>query len=164
MQCILTCYKMNWSQPFAQNDKEHYQKVFSCCMTVLDLVLLLTPGKHFGNLNFELLNHPIYSLDLAPLDFHLFGPLEGAIRGCQLADYSEMKEALCDCLHTQPKQFFWWHQEARGLLGKECWETGKLCRKVITPVIFHTKSNCGGKCRNFLITLIWCYIVIEQKN
>lgn len=56
-------------------------------------------------LKFELLN-PIYSLDLAPLDFHLFGPLEGAIRGCQLADYSEMKEALCDCLHTQPKQFF----------------------------------------------------------
>lgn len=41
-----------------------------------------------------------YSLDHAPLDFHLFGLLKGVIRGSQFSDDSEVKEALCDSSHS----------------------------------------------------------------
>ena len=33
-------------------------------------------------LKFEALAHPLYSSDLAPSDYHLFGPLKEALRGC----------------------------------------------------------------------------------
>ena len=32
-------------------------------------------------LNFEVLAHPLYSPDLAPSEYHLFGPLKVALRG-----------------------------------------------------------------------------------
>jgi hypothetical protein len=57
-------------------------------------------------LKFEVLEHPAYSLDLATLDFHLFGPLKETLRGCRFVDDDEVKEAVHDWLHTQPKQFF----------------------------------------------------------
>jgi histone-lysine N-methyltransferase SETMAR len=37
-------------------------------------------------LNWEVLKHPAYSPDLAPSDFHLFGPLKNALRGRRFAD------------------------------------------------------------------------------
>jgi len=35
-------------------------------------------------LNWEVLEHPAFSPDLAPSDFHLFGPLKNALRGVDL--------------------------------------------------------------------------------
>jgi hypothetical protein len=32
-------------------------------------------------MHWEVLPHPVYSTDLAPSDFHLFGSLKGAIEG-----------------------------------------------------------------------------------
>ena len=46
-------------------------------------------------LDWEVLEHPAYSPDLAPSDFHLFGPLKNALRGRFAAD-DEVKEAVHD--------------------------------------------------------------------
>ena len=46
-------------------------------------------------LNWEVLEHPFYSPDLAPSDFHLFGPLRNALRSRRFAA-DEAKEAVHD--------------------------------------------------------------------
>jgi len=60
-------------------------------------------------LNWEVLEHPAHSPDLAPSDFHLFGPLKNALRGRRFADDDEVKEAVHDWLRNQPQNFFKWH-------------------------------------------------------
>jgi hypothetical protein len=44
-------------------------------------------------LKFEALNHPSYSPETTHSDFHLFGPLKGAVKGRRFADDDEVKEA-----------------------------------------------------------------------
>jgi len=57
-------------------------------------------------LNWEILEHPAYSPDLAPSDFHLFGPPKNALRGRRFAADDEVKEAVHDWLRSQPQTFF----------------------------------------------------------
>jgi len=57
-------------------------------------------------LNWEVLEHPAYSPDLAPSDFYLFGPLKNALRGRRFAADDEVKEAVHDWLRSQPQTFF----------------------------------------------------------
>ena len=57
-------------------------------------------------LNWEVLEHPAYSLDLTPSDFHLFGPLKNALRGRRFAADDEVKEAVHDWLRSNPQTFF----------------------------------------------------------
>ena len=57
-------------------------------------------------LKFELLAQPLYSPDLAPSDYHLFGPLREALRGCRFTSVQELKEAVHAWLAAQPKKFF----------------------------------------------------------
>jgi len=45
-------------------------------------------------LSFELLRHPPYSPDLGPSDYHIFGPLKEALRGCRFTSDEEVKEAV----------------------------------------------------------------------
>jgi hypothetical protein len=40
----------------------------------------LTQGK-LAQMYWTALEHPPYSLDLSPCDYHMFGPLKGALRG-----------------------------------------------------------------------------------
>jgi hypothetical protein len=104
-------------------------------------------------LKFKVLDHPAYSPDLAPSDFHLFGPLKETLRGRRLAEDDEVKEAVDDWLLTQPKQL-WQHEKACGPLDKMRWEAGRLCRSD-TSVTFHTKYIVKTiKCWYFLITLV----------
>ena len=56
-------------------------------------------------LGFELLEHPPYSLDLVPSDYHIFGPLKGALRGHRFTSDEEVKEAVHTWLQEQPKSF-----------------------------------------------------------
>ena len=42
----------------------------------------------------EVLPHPSYSLDLAPSDFHLFGPLKEAHRGIHFKDEEAVKTSV----------------------------------------------------------------------
>ena len=57
-------------------------------------------------LGFELLQHPPYSPDLSPSDYHIFGPLKEALRGRRFASDEEVKEAVHTWLWEQPKSFF----------------------------------------------------------
>jgi len=57
-------------------------------------------------LNWEVLKHPAYSPDLAPSDFHLFGPLKNALRCRRFAADDGVKEAVHDWLRSQPQTFF----------------------------------------------------------
>jgi len=45
-------------------------------------------------LKFEALAHPLYSLDLTPSDYHLFGPPKEALRGRRFTSDQELKEAV----------------------------------------------------------------------
>ena len=57
-------------------------------------------------LNWQVLEHPAYSPDQAPSDFHLFGPLKNALRGRRFAADDEVKEVVHDWLRSQPQTFF----------------------------------------------------------
>ena len=57
-------------------------------------------------LNFEVLAHPPYSPDLAPSDYHLFGPLKEALRGRRFTSDQELKEAVHAWLAAQKKKNF----------------------------------------------------------
>jgi len=57
-------------------------------------------------LGFELLQHPPYSPDLAPSDYHIFGALKEALRSRRFASDEEVKEAVHTWLREQPKSFF----------------------------------------------------------
>jgi len=57
-------------------------------------------------LGFTVLEHPAYSLDLAPSDYHLFYPLKEALKGRRFTSDEEVKEAVHEWLAAQPKTFF----------------------------------------------------------
>jgi hypothetical protein len=57
-------------------------------------------------LKFEVLKHPPYRPDLAPSDFHLFGPIKEHLQGQKFADDNEVKEAVQSWLKAMPKSFF----------------------------------------------------------
>ena len=59
-----------------------------------------------NHLGFEVLEHPAYSPDLAPSDYHLFGPLKNALRGRRFSTDKEVQEAVHKWLRDQPKSFF----------------------------------------------------------
>ena len=57
-------------------------------------------------LKFEVLKHPPYSPDLAPSDFHLFGPMKEHLQDQKFADDKEVMEAVQSWLKVTPKSFF----------------------------------------------------------
>jgi len=57
-------------------------------------------------LGFTVLEHPAYSPDLAPSDYHLFGLLKDALRGRRFTSDEGVKEAVHEWLAAQPKAFF----------------------------------------------------------
>ena len=50
--------------------------------------------------------HAAYSPDLAPSDYHLFGPLKDALRGLRFTSNKGVKEGVHEWLAAQPKTFF----------------------------------------------------------
>jgi len=58
------------------------------------------------DLFFECLSHPPYSSDLAPSDFHVFRPLQGAMGGKSFRSDEEVQQAVHEWLHSQSKDFF----------------------------------------------------------
>jgi len=57
------------------------------------------------DLSFECLPHSPYSPDLAPSDFHVFGPLKEAMGGKSFRSDKEVQQAVHEWLHSQPKEF-----------------------------------------------------------
>jgi histone-lysine N-methyltransferase SETMAR len=58
------------------------------------------------DLFFECLPHPLYSPDLAPSDFHVFGPLEEAMGDKSFRSDEEVQQTVHKWLRSQPKDFF----------------------------------------------------------
>ena len=58
------------------------------------------------DLGWKLLTHPPYSPDLAPSDFHLFGPLKESMRGIYFQIEEEVKAAVSKLLRTQSTEFY----------------------------------------------------------
>ncbi|KAG8230543.1 hypothetical protein J437_LFUL008366 [Ladona fulva] len=50
--------------------------------------------------------HPPYSPDLAPSDFHLFGPMKKFLAGQHFVRDGEVKSAVCRWLYSQQTDFF----------------------------------------------------------
>uniref|UniRef100_A0A1B6KN91 Tc1-like transposase DDE domain-containing protein n=1 Tax=Graphocephala atropunctata TaxID=36148 RepID=A0A1B6KN91_9HEMI len=57
-------------------------------------------------LRWEILPHPLYSPDLAPPDFHLFGCLKEDLRGKHFQSNEEVKNQVQKWLRDQPKEFY----------------------------------------------------------
>jgi len=57
-------------------------------------------------LKWNALPHPPYSPDLAPSDYHLFGPLKVHLGGKGFHNLEEVIQTVQECLHGQPKDFF----------------------------------------------------------
>jgi hypothetical protein len=56
-------------------------------------------------LQFECIPHPPFSPDLAPSDFHVFGPLTGSLSGRQFRDDDEVRSAVHEWLRTRQRFF-----------------------------------------------------------
>ena len=59
-----------------------------------------------GSFKWEVLQHPPYSPDLAPSDFHLFGPLKHHLSGERFPDDPAFERAVRAWFRQQPKEFF----------------------------------------------------------
>jgi len=59
----------------------------------------------FKQLKWEAMEHPAYSPNLVPSDFHLFGLLKNALRGRRFSCDDDVKAALHQWLCTQQKTF-----------------------------------------------------------
>ena len=57
-------------------------------------------------IGWEILPHPPYSPDLAPSDFHLFGPLKEANRGIHFKDEEAVKTSVRQWLRRQNLAFY----------------------------------------------------------
>jgi histone-lysine N-methyltransferase SETMAR len=57
------------------------------------------------DLSFECLPRLLYSPDLAPSDFHVFGPLKQAMGAKSFRSDEKVQQAVHEWLHSQPKEF-----------------------------------------------------------
>lgn len=55
---------------------------------------------------YEVLQHPLYSPNLAPSDFHLFGLLKKALTGLWFSSNADVKLAVRRWLYRQPTEFY----------------------------------------------------------
>jgi histone-lysine N-methyltransferase SETMAR len=74
---------------------------------------MITTRPHTANqrvetvteLGFELTEHPPYSPDVAPRDFHTFGPMKETLRGGRFSSDEDVIGAAQNWLKMQPKNF-----------------------------------------------------------
>jgi hypothetical protein len=57
-------------------------------------------------LGWEILLHPSYSPDLAPLDYHLFRSFSSNLRGVSLSNDAELQNWLDEFFTAKPADFF----------------------------------------------------------
>ena len=66
----------------------------------------LATQKTLAYLGFQCLDHPPHSLDLAPLDYHLFPGLKKQLSGHHFSSDAEVIVAAETWLDGQPSEFF----------------------------------------------------------
>jgi hypothetical protein len=57
-------------------------------------------------LGWEIMNHPLYSPNLVPSDFHLFGPMKVHLGGTNFQNDDELKHGVLNWLCSQDKTFY----------------------------------------------------------
>jgi histone-lysine N-methyltransferase SETMAR len=62
--------------------------------------------ERIQELQWELLEYPPYSLDLAPSDFHVFGPLKIHLGGKRFTSDKEVETEVRKWLRQQSKDFY----------------------------------------------------------
>jgi transposase len=101
------------------------------------------------DLKFELLEHPPYSPDLAPSDFHVSGPLKDVISGVHLSKDEELKNAVHSWLRRQPNFFFQAESQSwlnvgpsalKGGGGGDGWEIMQTKDTLVLLCIFYHNS------------------------
>jgi histone-lysine N-methyltransferase SETMAR len=76
-------------------------------------------AKKITDLCLECIPHPAYSPDLAPSDYHVFGPLKEALGGKKFSTDDEIKEVVHRWLRSQSEEFF-----SHGIQALvKCWHT-----------------------------------------
>ena len=65
-----------------------------------------TTQKKLAYLGFQCLDHPPYSQDLAPLDYHVFPGLKRQLKGRHFSSDAEVIAAAETWLDGQPSEFF----------------------------------------------------------
>jgi histone-lysine N-methyltransferase SETMAR len=58
------------------------------------------------DLHFECLPHPLYSPDLVPSYYHMFGLFKEALQGKKFLSDEEVHQVVHDWLHSQQKEYF----------------------------------------------------------
>jgi hypothetical protein len=66
---------------FAENIKTNSEEGYYFIMTMPDHIQLEQPSREFKNCSGNFFEHPPYSAELAPSDFHLFRPLKKNLGG-----------------------------------------------------------------------------------
>jgi len=65
--------------------------------------------KKLAYLGFQCLDHPLYSADLAPSDYHLLPGLKKQLNGCHFSSDAEVIAAAGTWLEGEPSErFFEW--------------------------------------------------------
>jgi histone-lysine N-methyltransferase SETMAR len=64
--------------------------------------------KKSTRIGFQCLEHPPYSPDLAPSEYHLFHGLKKQLEGRDFSSNAEVIAAAGTWLDGQPSAFFWW--------------------------------------------------------
>ena len=78
----------------------------SCsCTTMPPAHRALATQKKLAYLGFQCLDHPPYSPDLAPLDYHLFPGLKKQLKGRHFSSNAEVIAAAETWLDGQPSEF-----------------------------------------------------------
>jgi hypothetical protein len=82
--------------------------------------------------NWEVLDHPPYSSDLAPNDFNLFGPLKKRLGGRRFATDGEVQQAVMSWLQALDTDFFLcWDRCLVVPVGQMLRQVWRLCGKII---------------------------------
>ncbi|GFV32462.1 hypothetical protein TNCV_1677481 [Trichonephila clavipes] len=63
-------------------------------------------GYGTGSEKCEVLEHPAYSPDLSPRDYHIFGPLKKSILGQLFRSDHDVKAAVLNWSYDKPTSFF----------------------------------------------------------
>ena len=64
-----------------------------------------------SKLGWEVLEHPPYSPDLSPCDYHMFGPLKEALGGQRFNTDDEVEEVVCTWLSELPQGILLYRQQ-----------------------------------------------------
>jgi histone-lysine N-methyltransferase SETMAR len=57
-------------------------------------------------LNWEILDHPPYSPDLAPSDYHLFRSLQNLLNNKKFESFEEVNDSILAYFESKPRSFY----------------------------------------------------------